>query len=128
MAERQLAKTFRGTVSLYHFDVDRLIGLTTDPEDGLLEFANLSRVRSQGVEVGAEGGSGPFSARASYAYQHVRDVESDVVPVNSPSHVGRIGVSVAMLGERARLGTEFRWLSARRTVAAAKSRRTAWST
>ncbi len=116
VAERQLAKTFRGTLSLYHFDVDRLIGLTTDPEDGLLEFANLNRFRSQGIELGAEGSRGPFSGRASYAYQHVRDVESDIVPVNSPSHVGRIGVSVAVLREKARLGTEFRWLSSRRTV------------
>jgi iron complex outermembrane receptor protein len=117
VAERQLARSFRGTLSLYHFDVDRLIGLTTDPEDGLLMFANLNRFRSQGVELGAEGSTGPFSARASYAYQHVRDVGSDIVPVNSPSHVGRLGVSVAMLGEKARLGTEFRWLSSRRTVA-----------
>ena len=117
VAERQIAKSFRGTVSLYHFDVDRLIRLTTDPDDGLLVFDNLSRVQSRGIELGAEGTSGPVSGRASYAFQHVRDAESDVAPVNSPSHVGRVGISVAMLGERARAGAEFRWLSARRTVA-----------
>ena len=117
VAERQIARSFRGTVSLYHFDVDRLIRLTTDPDDGLLVFDNLSRVQSRGIELGAEGTSGPVSGRASYAFQHVRDAESDVAPVNSPSHVGRVGISVAMLGERARAGAEFRWLSARRTVA-----------
>ena len=52
VAERQIAKSFRGTVSLYHFDVDRLIRLTTDPDDGLLVFDNLSRVRSRGHRVG----------------------------------------------------------------------------
>src|SRR6185312_4549052 len=38
VAERQLARTLRGTVSLYHFDAARLISIYSDSADGLLVF------------------------------------------------------------------------------------------
>ncbi|MGH7499742.1 MAG: TonB-dependent receptor plug domain-containing protein [Gemmatimonadales bacterium] len=116
VAERQLSRAVRGSLSVYHFDAERLIRLTTDPADGLLVFGNLSRVRSTGVEAEVEGTLGPMVARASYAYQRVRDVVVDGAPVNSPAHVGRLGVSVPLLKDRARISTETRFLSARRTV------------
>ncbi|HEY8257531.1 MAG TPA: TonB-dependent receptor [Gemmatimonadales bacterium] len=117
VAERQLSRALRGSVSVYHFDAERLIGLTTDPADSLLVFGNLSRVRSTGVEVETEGTFGSVTARASYALQRVRDVAMDLAPVNSPTHVGRFGLSVPFLSDRARLSGEARFLSERRTVA-----------
>jgi outer membrane receptor protein involved in Fe transport len=116
VAERQLARSLRGTVSLYHFDAARLISIYSDSSDGLLVFGNLNRVRSTGIEFEAEGSTGPVAARASYALQHVRDAEQDLAPVNSPTHVGRLGVSVGLLRDRAHASGEFRFLSARRTV------------
>ena len=79
-------------------------------------FGNLGRVRSSGVEVEAQGSVGALFARASYAFQQARDVESDVAPVNSPAHVARMGVSLGLLRDRARVSTELRVLGARRTV------------
>lgn len=116
VAERQLSRAVRTSVSVYHFDAERLIRLTTDPVDSLLVFGNLSRVRSTGVEAEAEAMLGPMLARASYALQHVRDVVDDGAPVNSPTHVGRVGMSLPLLRDRARISAETRFLSARRTV------------
>ena len=117
VAERQISRALRGSLSVYHFEAERLIRLTTDPADNLLVFGNLSQVRSTGVEAEAEATVGPVLARASYALQHVRDVVIDGAPVNSPTHVGRIGASLPVLRDRARVSTEVRFLSARRTVA-----------
>jgi iron complex outermembrane receptor protein len=81
-----------------------------------LVFGNLNRVRSTGIEFEAEGSTGPVAARASYALQHARDAEQDLAPVNSPKHVGRLGVSVGLLRDRAHVSSEFRFLGSRRTV------------
>jgi iron complex outermembrane receptor protein len=120
VAERQMSRALRGSVSVYHFDAERLIRLNTDPADSLLVFGNLSRARSTGVEVEAEASLGAATARASYALQHVRDVAQDVAPVNSPTHVGRVGLSVPVLRERLRVSGEGRFLSERRTVAGSR--------
>ncbi len=116
VAERVLTRGLRSTVSLYHFTAARLISIYADSTDGLLVFGNLGRVRSTGVEVETEASVGTVSARASYAFQRVRDADADEAPVNSPVHVGRLGVSVGLLRERARVSTEFRFLGERRTV------------
>jgi iron complex outermembrane receptor protein len=116
VAERRLGRGLRSTVSLYHFTAAGLISLYSDSTDGLLVFGNLGRVRSTGVEVEAEGTMGALSARASYAFQRAREVESQVAPVNSPTHVGRLGVSLGVLGDRARVSSELRVLGERRTV------------
>lgn len=116
VAERLLTRGLRSTVSLYHFTAARLISIYADSTDGLLVFGNLGRVRSTGVEVETEASVGAVSARASYAFQRVRDADADEAPVNSPAHVGRLGVSVGLLRERARVSTEFRFLGERRTV------------
>ena len=94
VAERLLTRGLRSTVSLYHFTAARLISIYADSTDGLLVFGNLGRVRSTGVEVETEASVGAVSARASYAFQRVRDADADEAPVNSPAHVGRLGVSV----------------------------------
>jgi iron complex outermembrane receptor protein len=120
VAERQLARTLRGTVSVYHFDAAGLISIHSDSTDDLLVFGNLNRVRSTGVELEAEGSVGQLSARASYARQHVRDVAAGIAPVNSPSHVARLGLSLGMLGDKARVSSEFRYLGSRRTVTGAE--------
>lgn len=116
VAERRLARSLRTTVSLYHFTAAGLISIYTDTTDGLLVFGNLGRVRSSGVEVEAQGSVGALSARASYAYQRARDAEAEAAPVNSPTHVGRLGVSLGLLKDRARVSSEFRFLGERRTV------------
>ncbi len=116
VAERLLTRGLRSTVSVYHFTAARLISIYADSTDGLLVFGNLGRVRSTGVEVETEASVGAVSARASYAFQRVRDADADEAPVNSPAHVGRLGVSVGLLRERARVSTEFRFLGERRTV------------
>jgi iron complex outermembrane receptor protein len=116
VGERRLSRGLRSTVSVYHFTATHLISIYTDTTDGLLVFGNLGQVGSSGVELEVDGSAGPLSARASYAFQQVRDEESDRAPVNSPAHVGRLGVSLGFFGDRARLSSELRLLGQRRTV------------
>jgi iron complex outermembrane receptor protein len=121
VAERQFTPTFRGRVSGYHFDASGLIRLTTDTADGLLVFENLTRVRGTGVEVETDAMLGPLEARASYAFQRVRDSESGVRPVNSPAHLARLGLSAPIVPERLRLSGETRIVGARNTLAGAQA-------
>ncbi len=116
VGERRLARGLKSTVSLYRFTAAGLISLYSDSTDGLLVFGNLGRVRSSGVELETQASVGALLARASYAFQHVRDVDAGAAPVNSPAHVGRLGVSVGLLRDRARVSSEFRFLGERRTV------------
>jgi iron complex outermembrane receptor protein len=116
VAERRLAPTARATLSAYHFDASDLIRLVTDTTDGLLVFNNLNRVRAEGLELGTETTLGPVDARISYALQHVRDPDTGKRPVNSPTHLGRIGVTVPLLRDRLRLSSEARFMSARHTL------------
>ena len=83
------------TVSLYHFTAAR--------PDQHLHRHHATACSSSATWAGCgpaasrwrpKASVGPLSARASYAFQHVRDAEADVAPVNSPAHVGRLGVSV----------------------------------
>lgn len=116
VAERQLAPGLRAAVSGYRFDAADLIQLTTDPNDSLLIFDNLNRVRSTGLELETVASLGELTARASYALQRVRDLAADATPVNSPTHVGRLGVSAPLVRDRLRASAEARFLSERATV------------
>jgi iron complex outermembrane receptor protein len=117
-AERQWSSRLRTSVSLYHFDASDLIRLTTDSVSGLLVFQNLNRVVADGIELEAETSAGPVEARASYALQGVRDPDAaDSRPVNSPTHLARLGASLPLLRDRLRLSGEARYTSSRHAIA-----------
>jgi iron complex outermembrane receptor protein len=116
VAERRLAPMARATVSAYHFDASGLIRLVTDSSDGLLVFTNLNRVRADGIEFGAEATFTGIDTKISYALQRVRDRATNQRPVNSPTHLARIGASIPLVGERLQFSSEARFMSARHTL------------
>lgn len=118
VAEHRFAPTTRASASLYHLDVEDLITLGVDPADSLSVFRNVDRQSSTGVELEGEARLvGRLEGRASYAYQRSNDPTTGLDVVNSPRHLGRLGVSVPWWSDHARVGFELRGMSGRRTLA-----------
>ncbi len=102
---------------LFTFDLDGLVTLTTDPEDDLLVFRNVDRVRSRGVElelrrVWASG----ITGRASYSYQETRNLDTSEILSNAPKHMARANVVVPVFDRSTTLALEVQHLSRRATV------------
>jgi iron complex outermembrane receptor protein len=116
VAERRLTPTVRATLSAYHFEASDLIHLVTDPSDSLLVFTNLDRMRAEGLELEADATLGPVEARASYALQRVRNAATNQRPVNSPTHLGRIGLTLPLFRDHLRASGEARFMSARQAL------------
>jgi iron complex outermembrane receptor protein len=120
--ERRVRPGLRGSLSVYHTSVRNLIGLVTDPADGLLVYANGDTARSNGVEVGLEGQvTSSLLARASYAYQRADSGPESLQPVNSPRQVAHVGASLSLLGGRLVPGLEVHYLGSRATLAGAET-------
>jgi iron complex outermembrane receptor protein len=117
-AERRLRPGLRGSLAVYRTRVRNLVGLVTDPSDGLLVYANGDTARSTGVEVGLEGQvTSSLFARASYAYQRAEGGPESLQPVNSPRHVGHVAASLSLLEGRLVPGLEVHYLGSRATLA-----------
>lgn len=106
--------SWRGLVSVYHYEIDDLIDLTTDPSDDLLVFRNLDKVEADGLEVEAEREwRGGLFGRASYAYQEAESVGVEEGLSNSPRHLGTLQLRGTLLDDRLSVGTEIRHMSDR---------------
>jgi iron complex outermembrane receptor protein len=120
--DRAFTPLLRGAVSAYHMAVDNLVGLTTDPADSLLVFANLDEAKTTGVEAEVVGRVvGGLWARASYAYQYATREPTDEQPAHSPRHVAHLGLTLPLVGDRVRASGEVRVLSGRPTLAGAEA-------
>jgi iron complex outermembrane receptor protein len=116
--ERRIRTGLRGSLAVYHTKARNLIGLTTDPEDDLLVYANGDAARSTGVEVSVEGRiTSSFFTRASYAYQRAEEGSENLQPVNSPRHIAHLAASVSLLEDRLVPGLELHYLGPRTTLA-----------
>ncbi|MDH3639340.1 MAG: TonB-dependent receptor, partial [Gammaproteobacteria bacterium] len=70
VVEHSVRPSLRFIGSVYHYVVEDLITLTTDPADELLVFENTGSVEAHGVEVELEGRlPNNWKGRLSYAYQ-----------------------------------------------------------
>lgn len=116
--DRQFGPGAHAGLSLYQFNADHLIRLSTDPADGLAMFANVDQVTSRGVEVEGETRLGnTVVVRGGYAYQRPHGSPDSATPVNAPTHVGRLGVMWTAATDRFSGGLELRGLSGRGTLA-----------
>jgi len=116
--ERRVRPGLRATVSVYYTRGENLIGLTTDPADDLLVYANGEAAHSTGVEAGLEGQvTSTLFARASYAFQQAEQDPEDLRPAYSPRHVAHLATSLSLLDGRLVPGLEMHYLSARTTLA-----------
>jgi iron complex outermembrane receptor protein len=122
--ERRVRPGLRATLDVYHIRAENLVGLITDPADGLLVYANGEGARSTGVELGIDGKIGPrLGLRASYALQRERedDPHDPQAGVGSPGHVAHLAASVSLLGGQLVPALEIHHLGSRLTLAGAQA-------
>ncbi|MCP5062509.1 MAG: TonB-dependent receptor [Ignavibacteriae bacterium] len=91
--EYRISENISSTLSLYNYNMEGLIDQVTDPLDNLLQYVNVGRVETNGVEVGLnhkfnKNGSGYFR----YSLQKAID-EKSVSLSNSPMHLIKFGIS-----------------------------------
>jgi iron complex outermembrane receptor protein len=116
VVEQDLGTRIQGSVSMFHTEATDLIGIETDPDDGLLVFRNLDETHSTGFEVGFRGSLRKgCSSRLSYTYQESEDSRTGETLTNSPKHLAKLGVLVPVLGERLSAGFELRYTGDRKT-------------
>jgi iron complex outermembrane receptor protein len=114
--EQRVGSHWRGLLSLYHYEINDLISLTTDPADGLLVFDNLGRVEARGVEAEVEGWwRGGLRTRWSYAYQEAEAAGAGRRLSNSPRHVTKMQLRRWFWDERLQAATDIRHSSGRLT-------------
>ena len=84
--------------SVYANAIDNLISLVDDPASGLFVFQNAGQSDALGSELGVElkRHDGP-SGRLSYAWQRSREHATREPLTNSPRHMAKGGVSLALL-------------------------------
>jgi outer membrane cobalamin receptor len=124
--ERRVRPGLRATLGVYHTSARNLIGLITDPADGLLVYANGIGARSTGVEAGIDGHVGSrLGVRASYAFQRAKEDNPDDLQaaVGSPRHVAHLATSVSLLGGQLVPALEVHHLGSRATLGGAQAQR-----
>lgn len=116
--EQVLGEHYRGTVSGFHYELEGIITLVTDPVDSLMVFENVEQVNSDGVEVGVQRmASSGWGGRLSYSYQRATDRPTGDVLSNSPRHLAKLNTVVPLVGRRVRMSLGVGYMSARLTTA-----------
>jgi outer membrane receptor for ferrienterochelin and colicins len=117
--EQQVGKHVRATASAYHYDLNDLISQTNDDRgtpdlsDDLRFFANLSRLKADGVDFELQGKWAKLEGRASYSLQRVRVAPSGAELENSPRHLIKLNLFAPLFGERLGVGWETQYVSSR---------------
>ena len=110
--------TLRGTV--YHWSMQGLVALATDPQSGLPQYQNGERVKAHGMEMSADktwdwGGR----LRASLSWQDTH-YASGVDLMNSPHLMGKFNFSSPLPANGLHMAYELQNYSARQTLDASK--------
>ncbi|MCE5333102.1 MAG: TonB-dependent receptor [Desulfobacteraceae bacterium] len=120
--EQYLGDRHKMTTALYHYSIDDLISLQIDPADNLLVFRNMGRAKATGVEWEFETKwKGGIESRISYAFQEARDDATESLLTNSPQHQAKLNLLFPLIRDKAFLGTEFHYVSPRKTIAGRNS-------
>jgi iron complex outermembrane receptor protein len=118
VVEHRFGPPVRGSLSLYHYDLDDLIVQQVDPSDDLVALRNVDSVTANGLEAALHGkwASG-LQGRASYSYcEAVNRDTHDRLP-NAPRHLGKLHVAFPVWGERLAGGVEILYVDERLTLA-----------
>jgi outer membrane receptor for ferrienterochelin and colicins len=114
--EQRLNKNLIGIVSLYHYKMTNLIDQVIDPEDSLIQYNNINRVKATGVELECDARlqSGVVGF-VNYVYQQAKDSNTNTKLTNSPNHLLKIGISLP-IQRNFYIGSNFAYESERLTV------------
>jgi outer membrane receptor for ferrienterochelin and colicins len=120
--ERRVRTGLKASLSVYQIQAHGLIGLVTDPADGLLVYRNGVTAQSTGVEVAFDGHvTSRLFVRASYAFQRAEEGPENLRPVGSPRHVAHLTTSLSLLEGQFVPGLELYYLGSRPTLAGAQA-------
>ena len=115
--QQRLSTGLLGSVSLFHYEVRRLIDLTLDPVDSLLQYRNVGDAETEGFEVEFEGRLGTTgTGYLSYSFQDATDRHTGDWLTNSPRHMLKAGTATD-LSPWFGVGIDTRYESSRRTLA-----------
>lgn len=104
-----------GTAFAYR--LDKLIDQRTDPATGLLQYANIGRARTHGIELEVERmWQNGTRLRASLDLQHAHGADDEDL-TNAPRAIGRVNLSAPLPWYGLRAGTEAQWMSSRLSYA-----------
>ena len=118
IVEQQLNEHVRAVASMYHNEMEDLIGLSTDPADELLIFKNLGDAKATGGELQFEGRwDNGWAGSISYSYQYAENKETGERMVNSPLNMVKANVLIPLLAESLMAGLEMQYESGRKTLA-----------
>ncbi|MDY6970764.1 MAG: TonB-dependent receptor [Thermodesulfobacteriota bacterium] len=114
--ELELSPVVKSSFSAFHYEIKDLITQIEDPGDGLLQFQNVERVESDGVEVGLEADwPGVIKGHIRYTYQDTVDEKKNRRLSNSPRHLVKSGVAVPIFKDKLSLGVQCRFMDDRST-------------
>lgn len=114
--DKRLDESTRFNASVYHYDIEDLIELTTDPDSGLLTFRNLSNVQANGITIEAvRHWTDGARLRASYSGQLVEDETGRWID-NSPRHLAKLNWSQPFFGDIWRAGLDLQYIGKRRAT------------
>jgi iron complex outermembrane receptor protein len=115
--QRRLASGLLGSVSLFHYDMKRLIDLTLDPVDSLYQYRNVGDANADGFEVELQGRlRGGATGYLSYSYQDATDLDTGERLTNSPAHMLKSGATLELAHWLA-AAVDARYEAGRRTLA-----------
>ncbi len=113
--ERYMRDDLRITGSVFWYQTDDLINLTTDPADGKFVYRNIDQAEAKGVELELERRwAGGLRLRTSYTWQLAENSLTGEELSNSPRSLAKFNFSAPLSGEEWRAGVEARLVSERR--------------
>ncbi|HUQ14495.1 MAG TPA: TonB-dependent receptor [Gemmatimonadales bacterium] len=114
--QQRLAPGLLGSVSLFHYDMKRLIDLTQDPADSLYQYRNVGDAKADGVEIELQGRlRSSVAGYLSYSYQEATDRDTGERLTNSPQHMLKAGTALDVTGWLG-AAADTRYESGRRTL------------
>ena len=112
--EQAIGANLRGTVGGFYYQLDNIINLVTDPEDGLQVFRNSGDIRAKGAEVELEGRwANGITGRISYTFQDAEDAGTGRPAPGAAAHMAKATLILPLWRDRVFLGLEGQYQSRR---------------
>jgi outer membrane receptor for ferrienterochelin and colicins len=92
--EQRISDVLFGNVSFYRYDMKNLIDIIIDPSDSLLQYQNVSRVRTMGFEASLKAQlEMGLMGYANYSFQNAVNSDTKEKLTNSTSNLLKLGFS-----------------------------------
>ncbi len=114
VAEYQPLRKLLLTATAFHYQIDDLIDVAVDPDEGTLVLVNRQGVMSHGIEIEGEYRfANSARLRTSYSFAYAKDDATDDLLRNSPQHLAKLNLSLPLRYEWLRAGIEGQYVGSR---------------